>query len=164
MIYDSRVGILDLKALSLKDELEKDQINKLIDYIKPLMNNATDRNYIEIKDDQCYFNKLLTSRGFKIQNDVLTKETIKANALKVVSYLGGILCTCFKTNNHISPETTVKTAGLVLAGASSILNETNTLIGYGYWTPSEYMNEETVTFNKKGLDDLNDLYKNNQKF
>ena len=49
-------------------------------------------------------------------------------------------------------------------GASSILNKTNTLISYGYWTPSEYMNEETVTLNKKGLDDLNDPYENNQNF
>ena len=28
MIYDSRVGFLDLKALSLKDELEREDINK----------------------------------------------------------------------------------------------------------------------------------------
>ena len=33
MIYDSRVGFIDLKALSLKDELEGDDINKLIAYI-----------------------------------------------------------------------------------------------------------------------------------
>ena len=42
MIYDSRVGFLDLKALSLKDELEREDINKLIAYMKPLMINATD--------------------------------------------------------------------------------------------------------------------------
>ena len=42
MIYDSRVGLLDLKALSLKDELEREDINKLIAYMKPLMINATD--------------------------------------------------------------------------------------------------------------------------
>ena len=48
LIYDSRVGFLDIKALSLKDELEKDEINKLIDYIKPLIKNATDRNSIHI--------------------------------------------------------------------------------------------------------------------
>ena len=29
MIYDSRVRFLDFKALSLKDELERDEINKL---------------------------------------------------------------------------------------------------------------------------------------
>ena len=46
MIYDSRVGFLDLKALSLKDELEREDINKLIAYMKPLMINATDRNII----------------------------------------------------------------------------------------------------------------------
>ena len=45
-IYDSRVGVLDLKALSLKDELEREDINKIIAYMKPLMINATDRNTI----------------------------------------------------------------------------------------------------------------------
>ena len=46
MIYDSRVGFLDLKALSLKDDLEREDINKLIAYMKPLMINATDRNVL----------------------------------------------------------------------------------------------------------------------
>ena len=56
-------------------------------------------------------------------------------------------------------DTTVKTAAPVAADASSVLNKTNTLINYGYGTPSEYMNAETGTLNKKGLDDLSDLYK-----
>ena len=51
--------------------------------------------------------------------------------------------------DYISPDTTVKTAGLVAAVASSILNKTNTLINYGYGTPFEYRNEETGTLNKK---------------
>ena len=34
MLYDSRVGFLDIKALSLKDELEREDMNKLIAYIK----------------------------------------------------------------------------------------------------------------------------------
>ena len=72
MIYDSRVGFLDLKALSLKDDLERDEINKLIDYMKPLMITATDKTTINSNNYQLYFNKLLTSRGIKIQNDVLT--------------------------------------------------------------------------------------------
>ena len=46
MMYDSRVGFLDLKALSFQDELEKNDINKLIAYMNPLMINATDRNTI----------------------------------------------------------------------------------------------------------------------
>ena len=66
--------------------------------------------------------------------------------------------------NYISPETTVKTAALVAAGASSIINRTNNLINYGNVTSFEYMNEETGTLNKKGLEDLNDLYKNIKKF
>ena len=81
MIYDSRVSFLDLKALSLKDELEREDINKLIAYMKPLMINATDRNTNNHDNYQFYFNKLLTLNNIKIQNDVLTKEMVKAKDL-----------------------------------------------------------------------------------
>ena len=74
MIYDSRVLILDLKALILKDDLERKDINKLIPYMKPLMVNATDRNVINHDNYQFYFNKLLTLNYIKIQNDVLLKK------------------------------------------------------------------------------------------
>ena len=46
MIYDSRVGFLNLKALSLKDKLEIEDKNKPIAYMKSLMINATDGNTI----------------------------------------------------------------------------------------------------------------------
>ena len=46
MIYDSRVGFLDLKALSLKDDLGREDINELIAYMKPLKINTRDRNII----------------------------------------------------------------------------------------------------------------------
>ena len=59
MIYDSRVGFIDLKALSLNDELEREDINKLIANIKPLMINGTDRNVINHDNYIFYFNKLL---------------------------------------------------------------------------------------------------------
>ena len=69
MIYDSWVGFLEIKALSLKNKLESDEII------------ATNRNTIKTTNHQFYFNKLLTSKGFKIQNDVLTKETVKVSAV-----------------------------------------------------------------------------------
>ena len=85
-IYDSRIGFMDLKVLSLKDELDNYEIDKLIDYIKPLLNRARNRNAI-IKDTYIfYFNKLLTSRGNRTQN-VLTKEKVFAKGTK---YLGWI--------------------------------------------------------------------------
>ena len=65
-IYDSRVGFLYLKALSLKDDLEREDINKLIAYMKPLMINATDRNVINHDNYQFYFNKILTLNNIKI--------------------------------------------------------------------------------------------------
>ena len=54
MIYDSRVGFLDLKALCLKDDLEGEDINKLMAYMKPLMINATDRNVIKHENYQFF--------------------------------------------------------------------------------------------------------------
>ena len=82
MIYDSRIGFLDLKALSLKDDLERENINKPIAYMKPLMINATDRNTINHNNYQFYNNKLLTLNNIKIQNDVLTKEMIMGKGIK----------------------------------------------------------------------------------
>ena len=41
--------------------------------MKPLMINATDRITINHDNYQFYFNKLLTLKGIKIQNDVLTQ-------------------------------------------------------------------------------------------
>ena len=60
MICDSRVGFLDLKALCLKDELKRKDVNKPIAYMKPLIINATDRNVINHDNYQFSFNKLLT--------------------------------------------------------------------------------------------------------
>ena len=60
MIFDSRVGFLDLKALSLKDKLESDKIQQVIACMKPLMINATDIAVVNRDNYQVYFNKLLT--------------------------------------------------------------------------------------------------------
>ena len=73
MIYDSRVGFIDLKALSLKDEIEREDINKFIAYMKPLLIYAIDRNVINHDNYIFYFNKLLKLNNIKKQNDVLTK-------------------------------------------------------------------------------------------
>ena len=95
MIYDSRVGFLDLKAISLKNKLDSDELDKFIAYMKPLMINATDRNTINTDNYQFYFNKLLTSKGIIFQNEVLTKEIINAFGLKAVSAICGVVGTCF---------------------------------------------------------------------
>ena len=117
----------------------------------------------------------------------------------------------------MNPDTTVKTAGLVAARASIILNRTKSLFSHGYgdddkdsdkdeefgdqkscfadkqspsytdqqkpsytdkykhnekdksgqgWTPfpDEYMNKKSGTIHRKNRGDINNLYKNNQKF
>ena len=132
MIYDSRVGFLDLKALSLKDELGREDINKLIAYMKPLMINATDRNTISHDNYQFYFNKLLTLKGIKIQNDVLTQEVVKANGLRLFSTFLGIISSGLMIYNFMSPDISVRNAGHVATAASTMLNRTSTLLNYGF--------------------------------
>ena len=131
MIYDSRVGFLDLKALSLKDDLEREDINKLIAYMKPLMTNTTDRNVINHVNFQFYFNKLLTY-NIKIQNDVLTKEMIMGKGIKSLSTIGGILSSVLIIFSYIYPDIISRNAGSVAMGASTMLSRVNTLVNVGY--------------------------------
>ena len=113
MIYDSRVGFLDLKALSLKDELEREDINKLIAYMKPLMINATDRNVINYDNYQFYFNKLLSLKKIKIQNDVLTKKMIMGKGIKSLSTIGGIIGSGLYIFSYIYPDIISRNGGSV---------------------------------------------------
>ena len=194
MIYDSRVGFLDLKALSLKDELGREDINKLIAYMKPLMINATDRNTISHDIYQFYFNKLLTLKGIKIQNDVLTQEVVEANDLRLFSTILGIISSGLMIYNFMSPDITVRNAGHVATAASTMLNRTSTLLNYGFgrnqdqdlehereftdgetWSKthqrscytdqrSSYTHKYTGILNKEGRENLNSLYVNNEEF
>ena len=132
MIYVSRVGFLDLKALSLKDDLEREDIIKLIAYMKPLMINVKDRNVINHDNYQFYFNKLFTLNNIKIQNDVLTKEMIKGKSMKFLSNIGGIIGTGLFIFNCFYPDSISENAGTVAMGASKMLSRVNTLVNVGY--------------------------------
>ena len=127
-IYDSRVGFLDLKALSLKDELERQDINKLIAYMKPLMINATDRNIINHDNYQFYLNKLLTLNNTKIQNDVLTKGMIMGKGIKSLSTIGGIISSGLIIFSYVYPDIISRNAGSVAMGANTMLSRVNTLV------------------------------------
>ena len=128
MIYDSRVGFLDLKALSLKDKLESEDKTKLKAYMKALMINATDINTINHDNYQFYFKKLLTLKGIKKQNDVLTEEKINAKGFRLISTTLGIISLGFMIYKYRYPDTTVKTAGVVAMVASSMLSRASTLV------------------------------------
>ena len=186
MIYDSRVGFLDLKALSLKDDLEREDINKLIAYMKPLMINATDRNVNNHDTYQFYFNKLLTLNNIKIQNDVLTKEMIMGKGMKILSNIGGIIGTDLIIFSYIYPDSISRNAGTVAMGASTMLSKVITLVNVGYGEELEgetrsslvnheqtsytdhcncdFVNEEMGILNRKGGRFLNKLYGNNEEF
>ena len=110
--------------------------------MKPLMINATDRNTINHDNYQFDFNKLLSSKGIKIQNDVLTEEMIRANGFRLSSTILGIIGTCFVIYNYMSPDTTVRTAAHVASHASHKLNRASTLLNYAYGTPSMFHNDE----------------------
>ena len=193
MIYDSTVGFLDLKALILKDDLEREDINKLIAYMKPLMINATDRNIIIYDNYQFYFNKLLTLNNIKIQNDVLTKEMIKGKGMKILSNIGGIIGTGLFIFNCFYPNSISRNAGTVAMGASTMLSRVKTLVNVGYGEELEgetrssytdqgsslvnhelcsyidqcncdFVNEEMGILNRKVRNFLNKLYINNEEF
>ena len=132
MIYDSRVGFLDLKALSLKDELEREDINKLIAYMKPLMINATDRNVINHDNYIFYFKKFLILNNIKIQNDVLTKEMIMGKGIESLSTIGGIIRSGSFIFRYTYPDILSRNAGSVAMGASTRLSRVNTLVNVGY--------------------------------
>ena len=186
MIYDSRVGFLDLKAFSLKDDLEREDINKLIAYMKPLMINATDRNVINHDNYQFYFNKLLTLNNIKIQNDVLTKEMIMGKGMKILSNIGGFIGTGLNIFSYIYPDSISRNAGTVAMEASTMLSKVNTLVNVGYGEELEvetrsslvnheqssytdqcncnFVNEEMGILNRKGGRFSNRLYINNEEF
>ena len=149
MIYDTRVGFLDLKALSLKDELEKEDINKLIAYMKPLMINATDRIVISHYNYIFYFNKLLKLNNIKIQNDVLTQKMVTGKGIKYLSTIGGIISSGLIIFSHIYPDMISRNAGGIAMGASTMLSRVSTLVNVGYGeelyhdSQSGYTNSET---------------------
>ena len=174
MIYDSRFGFLDLKALGLKDELEREDINKLIAYMKPLMINATDRNVINHDNYIFYFNKLLKLNNIRIQNDVLTQKMVAGKGIKNVSAIGGIISSGLIIISHIHPDLISRNAGGITMGASTMLSRASTLFNYGYgedfdYDPrnaiqEEYINEEDGILNRKGRKFLSNLFENNEEF
>ena len=143
--------------------------------MKPLLINATDRNTINHDNYHFYFNKLLTLKGIKTQNDVLTQVMVKADGFRLASTILGFIGTSLMIYNYVSPDTTVKTAGHVATSASNILNRVSTLVNFGYGEgkqrnqfiekiQEEYIVEETGILNKEGRRYLNRLYGINEEF
>ena len=189
MLYDSRVGFLDLKALSLKDELEREDINKFIAYMNSLMINATDRNVINHDNYVFYFNKLLKLNNIKKQNDVLTLDVVTGKGIKNLSTIGGIIRSGLFKIGYIYPDMKSRTAGNIAIGASTMLKRVITLVYIGYgeewdndsrsgfansetWVKTnprnikqeEYISEEDGILNRKGGNYLSNLYKNIEEF
>ena len=189
MLYDSRVGFLDLKALSLKDESEREDINKLLAYMKPLMINATDINVINHDNYILYFNKLLKLNNIKIQNDVLTQEMVTGKSIKDLSTIGGIISSGLIKISYDYPDMMSKNAGGIAMGASTMLSRVSTLVNYafgeeldnysridytnsGTWVKpnprntiqEENVNEEDGILNRKGGKYLSNLYENSEEF
>ena len=188
MIYESGVGFIDLKALSLKDELEREDINKLIAYMEPLMINATDINVINHNNYIFYFNKLLKLNNIKIQNHVLTQEMVTGKGIKNLSTIGGNISSGLFIISYIYPDMISRNAGYIAMGASTMLNKVSALVNVGYGEElyndlrssstklfckftyprntiqREYINEEDGILNRKGGKYLSNLYENNEEF
>ena len=151
MIYDSRVGFLDFKALSLKDDLGREDINKLIAYMKPLMINATDRNIINYENFQFYFNKLLKLNNIEIQNDLLTKEMIMGKGIKSLSTIGGIISSGLIIFSYIYPNVISRNAGSVAMGASIMLKRVKALVNVGYGQELDNDSQVVIMIYKKNI-------------
>ena len=125
--------------------------------MKPLI-NARDRNTFNHDNYLFYFNKLLTLKGIKIQNDVLTQEKIKTNGFRLISTFLGIISPGFLIYNYIYPDMAVKNAGLVAMGASSMLSRASILVIYVYGEDMQSMleNHEQSSF----ADDLQSSFAN----
>ena len=95
-----------------------------------------------------YFNKLLTSRGIKIQND-LTKEKLIANAVKYGASITMGIGILLYINDCLKPEPAVKTAARVATHASQLINRTGTLMNMGY---GENLDKELDQEHKYGED------------
>ena len=161
MLYDSRVGFIVLKALSLQDELEREDINKLIAYMNALIINATDRNVINHDNYIFYFNKLLKLNNFKIQNDVLAQKMVTGKGIKNLSTIGAIISSGLIIISHIYPDMISRNAGDIAMGASTMLNRVSALVNIGYGEeldivlrtdevpgkPSSLVNHEQSSFN-----------------
>ena len=100
--------------------------------MKPLMINATDRAVVNADNYQIFITKLLTLNNIKIQNYVLTEETVKTHGIKAISTIKGIIVSSFMIYNCIKPDTTVRTAAQVTAHASQVINRTGTLCNYAW--------------------------------
>ena len=100
--------------------------------MKSLMINATDRNVINQDNYIFYFIKLLTLKGTKIQNDVLTKEMVTGKVIKNLSFIGGIISSGLFIISYIYPDMISRNAGNTARGASTILNRVSTLVNIGY--------------------------------
>ena len=108
--------------------------------------------------NEFYFNKLLTLKGIKIQNEVLTQEKIKANGFRLISTILGIISPGFMIYNYIYPDMTLKSTGLVAMCASSMLRRAIRLVNYGYGEDLQNMleNNEQSSF----ADDLQRSFAN----
>ena len=134
--------------------------------MKPLMINATDRDTINHDNYQFYFYKFRTLNNIKLQNDVLTKEMVKAKGFKQLSNFGGIIDWGLVIISYIYPDSIIKTVGAVAMSASNMLNRANTLanVGFGEDLPSSVPDAETWTKSYMGIDytDMQSDYTNGE--
>ena len=63
-----------MEALSSKSELENEDKDKGIAYMKLLVLDSVDRNIINRDNFEFYFNKLLETKGTEVRSDVFDKR------------------------------------------------------------------------------------------
>ena len=96
------------------------------------MNSATGRNTINTDNYIFYFSKLLTSKGIKIQSDVLTKEKFVTNSLKYGGLIMGNVGLILWIYETFKPDTTVKTVARAVTRVSHFTNRTPSSMNSAY--------------------------------
>ena len=116
--------------MSLKGDLSSEERHSVINYLKLRMKDPTDRAKISENNSILifYFNKYLKLKGFEIQNDVFTKEQIRAKWINWTSAGLSILGSGLIIYNYISPRNGIGVAELAATTASHAIKRTNMLV------------------------------------
>ena len=128
------IANITVELSSLKDDLSSDDVHNIISYLNLRMKDPTDR----ATKSENNLNKYLKLGGFEIQDDVLTKEQIRAKwfywTSSGFSILGRGLMIYKYIGEVASPGNAIRAAGLAATTASHAINRTNMLVdrSYGY--------------------------------
>ena len=134
-VHDSSIGNINVEALSFKGDLSSNERNRVINYLKLRTKDPTSKATIRENNYIFHFNKDLKHRGFGIQNDVSSKDQIRAKRLIWTSagfsiLVSGLIIYYYihEVISPISPCKGIRADGLAATAASHAISTTNLLV------------------------------------